>query len=73
MLAGVHQLKERGVPRGEAGVGGHRGPYACLEGRGAPKLVGRSARARDAEVAQRLWEASEELTGVAFPRSPQTA
>jgi NAD(P)-dependent dehydrogenase (short-subunit alcohol dehydrogenase family) len=51
---------------------GYAGPSGFLEGRGAPKLVGRSARARDAEVAQRLWEASEELTGVPFPRSLQT-
>ncbi len=43
------------------------GPSGFLEGRGAPKLVGRSARAHDAEAARRLWEVSEELTGVAFP------
>jgi len=35
--------------------------------RGAPKLVGRSAAARDAAVARRLWSVSEELTGVSFP------
>ncbi len=53
-----------------AGIPGdsYAGPSGLLEGRGAPKLVGRSARARDAEAARRLWEASEELTGVAFPR-----
>ncbi|MGP4101757.1 oxidoreductase [Nonomuraea sp. KM90] len=45
----------------------YAGPSGFLEGRGAPKLVGRSARARDAEVARRLWEVSEKLTGVAFP------
>ncbi|MFB4278520.1 oxidoreductase [Nonomuraea sp. MTCD27] len=47
----------------------YAGPSGFLEGRGAPKLVGRSARARDAEVARRLWEVSEKLTGVAFPGS----
>ncbi|APU15397.1 MULTISPECIES: oxidoreductase [Actinoalloteichus] len=47
---------------------GYAGPSGFLEGRGAPKLVGRSARARDTEAGRRLWEASEELTGVAFPR-----
>ena len=47
----------------------YAGPGGFLEGRGAPKLVGRSAKARDAEVARRLWEASEELTGVTFPWS----
>ncbi|MFI9613283.1 oxidoreductase [Streptomyces sp. NPDC052023] len=46
----------------------YAGPSGFLEGRGAPKPVGRSARARDAEVAHRLWEVSEELTGVVFPR-----
>jgi len=35
--------------------------------RGAPKLVARSAAARDATVARRLWSVSEELTGVSFP------
>ncbi|GAB3657499.1 hypothetical protein GCM10028833_34120 [Glycomyces tarimensis] len=47
---------------------GYAGPSGFLEARGAPKLVGRSARAQDAETARRLWEASEKLTGVAFPR-----
>ena len=37
--------------------------------RGAPKVVHRSAASRDAEVARRLWTASETLTGVAFPES----
>ena len=35
--------------------------------RGYPRAVGRSARARDAVVARRLWDVSEELTGVRFP------
>ena len=38
-----------------------------LEVRGAPKLVGRAAAAKDADVARRLWDVSEELTGVRFP------
>jgi len=37
--------------------------------RGAPKLVGRAAAARDAEVARRLWTASETLTDVTFPET----
>jgi NAD(P)-dependent dehydrogenase (short-subunit alcohol dehydrogenase family) len=45
----------------------YAGPSGFLEGRGAPKPVGRSAKARDAEAARRLWEASEALTGVSFP------
>jgi NAD(P)-dependent dehydrogenase (short-subunit alcohol dehydrogenase family) len=43
------------------------GPGGFMEQRGAPKLVGRSSAARNPEVARRLWEVSEELTGVRFP------
>jgi NAD(P)-dependent dehydrogenase (short-subunit alcohol dehydrogenase family) len=43
------------------------GPGGPRELRGAPKLVGRSARAQDEAVAHRLWEVSEQLTGTAFP------
>ena len=32
-----------------------------------PKLVGRTAQAKDMDVARRLWEVSEELTGVQLP------
>ena len=42
------------------------GPGGFMEQRGAPKLVGRSAAAQDMEVARRLWEVSERLTGVPF-------
>lgn len=35
--------------------------------RGAPTLIGRSARAHDGSAARRLWEVSEELTGTRFP------
>jgi NAD(P)-dependent dehydrogenase (short-subunit alcohol dehydrogenase family) len=44
-----------------AGAGGF------MELRGAPKLVGRSGAAKDATVARRLWDVSEQLTGVRFP------
>jgi NAD(P)-dependent dehydrogenase (short-subunit alcohol dehydrogenase family) len=43
------------------------GPSRLAGLRGAPKLVSRSAAARDPETARRLWIASEELTGVSFP------
>jgi NAD(P)-dependent dehydrogenase (short-subunit alcohol dehydrogenase family) len=43
------------------------GPGGFMEQRGDPKLVGRSAAAGDAAVAARLWDVSEELTGVRFP------
>src|SRR6266516_4735946 len=36
-------------------------------------LVGRSAAASDSETAKRLWELSEELTGVSFPLTPAAA
>ncbi len=42
------------------------GPDGLMEMRGKPKLVGRSKAAKNADVARRLWEASEELTGVRF-------
>jgi NAD(P)-dependent dehydrogenase (short-subunit alcohol dehydrogenase family) len=42
------------------------GPDGFMELRGFPTLVGRSARAKDADVGRRLWELSEELTGVRF-------
>ncbi|MCX5558143.1 oxidoreductase [Streptomyces sp. NBC_00038] len=44
------------------------GPDGFAEMRGGPALVGRSAAASDPESAVRLWAASEELTGVTFPR-----
>ena len=44
------------------------GPDGIYEMRGAPKVVGRSNRAQDADLARRLWDASEQLTGVTFPQ-----
>ena len=44
------------------------GPDGRLGWRGHPALVDRSAAAKDAGTARRLWEESERLTGVAFPR-----
>ncbi|MDX6582748.1 MAG: hypothetical protein QOI10_1932 [Solirubrobacterales bacterium] len=46
--------------------GSYVGPDGFLEQRGNPKLVGSSAAARDEETARRLWEVSEELTGVRY-------
>ncbi len=45
----------------------YAGPGGFQEMRGAPRLVGRSARAQDEQVARRLWEVSEDLTGTRFP------
>ncbi|HWG22995.1 oxidoreductase [Actinospica sp.] len=47
------------------------GPDGLREMRGAPKLVDRSAAAENVETAARLWDLSEELTGVAFPLTAQ--
>jgi NAD(P)-dependent dehydrogenase (short-subunit alcohol dehydrogenase family) len=49
------------------------GPGGFMEQRGAPKLVGRSDAAKDSDVARRLWDASEALTGVRFPLGASTA
>jgi NAD(P)-dependent dehydrogenase (short-subunit alcohol dehydrogenase family) len=43
------------------------GPGRFMEQRGPAKLVGRSNAAKDTNVARRLWDVSEELTGVHFP------
>ncbi|MGA2452598.1 MAG: oxidoreductase [Solirubrobacteraceae bacterium] len=51
----------------------YAGPDGLMEMRGKPKLVGRSGAAKDIDVARRLWEVSEELTGVRFPLNAATA
>jgi hypothetical protein len=53
--------------------GSYVGPDGLGEQRGHPTLVGRSAAARDADTARRLWERSEELTDVRFPLTPAAA
>jgi NAD(P)-dependent dehydrogenase (short-subunit alcohol dehydrogenase family) len=47
--------------------GSYAGPGGLLQQRGAPKLVGRTAAAQDMDVAARLWDVSERLTGVSWP------
>jgi NAD(P)-dependent dehydrogenase (short-subunit alcohol dehydrogenase family) len=49
------------------------GPGHLMEQRGPAKLVGRTKAARDSDVARRLWDVSEELTGVRFPRAVPSA
>ncbi len=49
----------------------YAGPGGFMEARGAPKLVGRTDAALDADVARRLWDVSEALTGVRFPLGSQ--
>jgi NAD(P)-dependent dehydrogenase (short-subunit alcohol dehydrogenase family) len=44
----------------------YAGPGRFMEQRGPAKLVGRTSAAKDMDAARRLWEVSEELTGVRF-------
>jgi NAD(P)-dependent dehydrogenase (short-subunit alcohol dehydrogenase family) len=44
----------------------YTGPGGLLEQRGHPAPAKRTAAAKDAETAKRLWTLSEELTGVTF-------
>ncbi|NYJ01444.1 NAD(P)-dependent dehydrogenase (short-subunit alcohol dehydrogenase family) [Nocardioides thalensis] len=43
------------------------GPHGRFRMHGWPAEVGRSRQAEDADLARRLWEVSEELSGVGFP------
>jgi NAD(P)-dependent dehydrogenase (short-subunit alcohol dehydrogenase family) len=47
--------------------GSFAGPGVQQGLRGAPRVVGRSRRAKDEAVARRLWEVSEQLTATRFP------
>jgi NAD(P)-dependent dehydrogenase (short-subunit alcohol dehydrogenase family) len=47
--------------------GQYYGPQGWGEIRGFPKLVASSAQSYDLDIQQRLWGASERLTGVTFP------
>ena len=50
------------------------GPAGFMEWRGGAKLVDRTSAAKDMDVARRLWDVSEQLTGVRFPlRRPQAS
>jgi len=46
--------------------GDYYGPDGMFERAGAPEKVGRRKAARDAQAAQRLWEISEQETGVTY-------
>ena len=43
------------------------GPDGFMEQRGYPRLVDRSAAAKNRDDAIRLWDVSEQLTGVRYP------
>jgi NAD(P)-dependent dehydrogenase (short-subunit alcohol dehydrogenase family) len=49
------------------------GPDGRFEMRGHPMLVGRSGAATDEATARELWDLSERLTGVTFPREAASA
>ena len=42
------------------------GPGGLFQSKGHPKLVSRSKGAKDVQVALKLWEISEELTGIRY-------
>ena len=46
--------------------GSYVGPDGRSELRGSPQLVSMTARAQDPDDARRLWEVSEQLTGVTY-------
>jgi NAD(P)-dependent dehydrogenase (short-subunit alcohol dehydrogenase family) len=47
--------------------GSYTGPGGLQEQRGHPAPASRTAAAKDADVARRLWDLSEQLTGVTYP------
>ncbi|MCP4434290.1 MAG: SDR family NAD(P)-dependent oxidoreductase [Actinomycetia bacterium] len=51
----------------DAGGGQYYGPNGPFESRGYPVIVQSSSASHDVGIQQRLWSASEELTGVQFP------
>jgi hypothetical protein len=51
----------------EVTSGAYLGPSGIGQARGHPRLVGSTRAARSEEDAKKLWEISEELTGVSYP------
>lgn len=47
--------------------GDYIGPDGFQQTRGFPRKVGSNRRSRDTKIAARLWDVSEERTGVSFP------
>ncbi|MDR3670488.1 MAG: oxidoreductase [Holophaga sp.] len=63
---GALPLQRAAVDPGALGSN-YYGPACCRELKGPPILVQPSAAARDEEAQGRLWEQSEQLTGVVYP------
>jgi NAD(P)-dependent dehydrogenase (short-subunit alcohol dehydrogenase family) len=53
--------------------GSYVGPDGFQEQRGHPVVVGSTSAAKDRDAARRLWQVSEELTGVTYELAPATA
>ena len=66
--AALPSLRAATMP--EVRGGEYYGPGGLGQGRGAPVLVSRSRAAGDDAVAARLWQVSEDLTGVTYPDLP---
>jgi NAD(P)-dependent dehydrogenase (short-subunit alcohol dehydrogenase family) len=49
-----------------AGPGTYSGPKSLFESRGVPGPAKISSKAKDAVLAEKLWEASEKLTGIVY-------
>ena len=60
-LPTLYAATEPGLPGGT-----YAGPDGIAEQRGHPQPVSPNRAARDKAVAKRLWEVSEEMTGVHF-------
>ena len=69
-MGALPQLYAATMP--DVGPDDYWGPDGAFEQRGYPRQVGRSKAARDAATAERLWDLSEQLTGVTyrFPANP---
>lgn len=63
-MGALPTLFAAGAP--EARGGDYIGPDGFMEMRGHPKKVESNAHSHDTEVARRLWEVSEQLTGVRY-------
>jgi NAD(P)-dependent dehydrogenase (short-subunit alcohol dehydrogenase family) len=63
-LPTLYAATEPGLPGGT-----YAGPDGIGEQRGHPQIVSPSGAARDEDLARRLWEVSEEMTGVRFDLS----
>jgi hypothetical protein len=57
----------------DARCGDYHGPAGLGEGRGSPRKVAYAKTAHDEQLASRLWQASETLTGVTFTGLPRSA